>query len=335
LANTVTSWTESFETKVIEGGGTETTVYYYANNELVAKKNPNTSIYYVHNDHLGSSSIITNSGGSLVESTRYDPHGRVLSGGTQSKFGYTGQEKDQESGFNYYDSRYYGSDFRRFAQPDSLIPNVYNPQDLNRYSYANNNPLKYTDPTGHVGEILAYNSSLNEYYKKPSAKTYNNVLNTAQNIQKNHYQPEKDQGVAKDVAKPVYNTLLGNDVKTLKNQNSTLTQKSWAVVGIVGNVYLPAKIGKVAKAGEIVDFGKVVKAEDEIKNGIKAGEFQFSKNHPGRVDEFHGISIDGTPEGIFRRDVDGNRLYGHTVWKDGEIVYQRDQFEREIINLHR
>jgi len=40
LANTVTSWTPSYETMAIVGGSTETTVYYYANGELVARKNP-------------------------------------------------------------------------------------------------------------------------------------------------------------------------------------------------------------------------------------------------------------------------------------------------------
>jgi len=37
----------------------------------------------------------------------------------------------------------------RFIQPDSIVPDSANPQDLNRYSYVRNNPLKYTDPTGH------------------------------------------------------------------------------------------------------------------------------------------------------------------------------------------
>ena len=128
--------------------------------------------------------MVTNSGGSLVEATSYDPWGKVLSGGTSLKYQYTGQEKDSETGLNYYGSRYYGSAIQHFVQPDSIIPNVYNPQQLNRYAYANNNPLKYVDPTGHVGEILKYNAALTQYYKKPSAITYNNVLNTASSIQK-------------------------------------------------------------------------------------------------------------------------------------------------------
>ncbi len=134
----------------------ETTVYYYANKELVAKKDNSGNKTYFHNDHLGSTSVVTNQAGSVVETTTYDPWGEIISGSTASKFLYTGQEHDGETGLHYYNARYYNPDIRRFTQPDSLIQEVHNPQNLNRYSYVWNNPLKYTDPTGNcVGKILA------------------------------------------------------------------------------------------------------------------------------------------------------------------------------------
>ncbi|MFC1976252.1 RHS repeat-associated core domain-containing protein [Chloroflexota bacterium] len=51
--------------------------------------------------------------------------------------------------------RYYGHYLNRFVGADTIIPNPGNPQDFNRYSYTRNNPLIYTDPTGHVNEMGA------------------------------------------------------------------------------------------------------------------------------------------------------------------------------------
>lgn len=49
----------------------------------------------------------------------------------------------------YYNARYYDPRLGRFLSADSVVPSSDDPQSLNRYSYARNNPLLYTDPTGH------------------------------------------------------------------------------------------------------------------------------------------------------------------------------------------
>ena len=49
----------------------------------------------------------------------------------------------------FYNARYYDPYLNRFISPDTIIPDPQNPQDLNRYSYTRNNPVRYTDPTGH------------------------------------------------------------------------------------------------------------------------------------------------------------------------------------------
>jgi RHS repeat-associated protein len=81
----------------------------------------------------------------------YLPFGgtRWESGATPTDFQFTGQR--QEAGFGLYDyhARYYDPLLGRFVSADAVVPGVGNPQALNRYSYVNNNPLKYIDPTGH------------------------------------------------------------------------------------------------------------------------------------------------------------------------------------------
>jgi len=88
-------------------------------------------------------SIVTNSSGNLTEETTYEPFGRVISGGSD-RYDYTGKETDTGTGLEYYGARYYDPTYGQFTQPDSIIPDVYNPQALNRYSYVMNNPYKYT-----------------------------------------------------------------------------------------------------------------------------------------------------------------------------------------------
>ncbi len=151
LQKTTFSPNDGYETvKFASNSATQNTSYYFANDQLIAKKNPDGTKNYYHNDHLGSTSIMTSQTGTLVEETKYDPWGEVKTGGTKSKFLFTGQEKDLETNLNYYNARYYDSHIRRFTQPDDIIQNVYDPQSLNRYSYVLNNPLRYTDPSGKV-----------------------------------------------------------------------------------------------------------------------------------------------------------------------------------------
>jgi RHS repeat-associated protein len=65
---------------------------------------------------------------------------------------YTGQQRfGAKSGIYNYVSRFYSADMGRFPQPDSMLPNVFEPQALSRYTYVQNNPANYTDPTGHFG----------------------------------------------------------------------------------------------------------------------------------------------------------------------------------------
>ncbi len=62
---------------------------------------------------------------------------------------YTGQQIDEDTGLYFYQSRYYDPQLGRFIQADTIIPSADTSQSLNRYSYVKNNPLKFTDPSGH------------------------------------------------------------------------------------------------------------------------------------------------------------------------------------------
>ncbi|WNY24070.1 hypothetical protein MmiHf6_13950 [Methanimicrococcus hongohii] len=135
----------------------EETVYYFANGNRVAKNSTEGTFWYL-DDHLGSTNVMIDSEGELVERTLYYPFGSHREGG-EEKYSFTGKEFDSEIGLYYYGARYYNPKTFVFTQADTLIPDYYNPQSLNRYSYCYNNPLIYEDPDGH-SPIFAIWSSI-------------------------------------------------------------------------------------------------------------------------------------------------------------------------------
>ena len=62
---------------------------------------------------------------------------------------FTGQREITGLGIYHYGARFYSPKLGRFLSEDTIVPGYTNPQSLNRYSYVTNNPLRYTDPTGH------------------------------------------------------------------------------------------------------------------------------------------------------------------------------------------
>jgi len=113
-----------------------------------------TTLYY-HGDHIGSSSVITDADGRPQQRLAYMPYGatQANSGTLDVRHKYTGQELDAEIGLYFYNARYYDPVLGRFTQADTIVPNPANPQTLNRYSYALNNPMRYTDPTGYEATL--------------------------------------------------------------------------------------------------------------------------------------------------------------------------------------
>jgi RHS repeat-associated protein len=121
-------------------------------------------IRYYHQDHLGSSSVMTDADGALVEEIAFHPFGtprhehrpRQI----EENYQFTQKERDSESGLHYFEARYLGSRLSRFITPDprfaspdlfsseELNSYVSTPQKINLYAYGLNNPVKYRDPTG-------------------------------------------------------------------------------------------------------------------------------------------------------------------------------------------
>jgi len=134
----------------------KTTKYVFAGSLRLAAKDSTGALRFYHTDHLGSSNVITDGAGALVELTEYTPYGSVsthqptpLAPGPSPQPGFTGQRQDSGTGLILFPARAYDPQLGRFIQADPFVQNPADPQTLNRYSYVRNNPVNFVDPSGY------------------------------------------------------------------------------------------------------------------------------------------------------------------------------------------
>jgi RHS repeat-associated protein len=106
-------------------------------------------------DHLGSTSMVANASGTVVNEVRYSAFGETRyqyiapNETLRTDYLYTGQRQEAEIGLYYYVARWYDPAIGRFTQADSVVPNPTMSISFDRYGYASNNPINYLDPSGH------------------------------------------------------------------------------------------------------------------------------------------------------------------------------------------
>ncbi len=113
------------------------------------------AVQYHLGDHLGSSGVVVDGQGGFINREEFTPYGESSFGGYgRKRFRFTGKERDEESGLNYHEARYYTPCLTRWINVDPLIFSVKFQSDKNptllRNCYAGmgNNPIMFNDPTG-------------------------------------------------------------------------------------------------------------------------------------------------------------------------------------------
>ena len=113
---------------VSDAAGTKETRYFYEGNQVAYEADASGNLT-AHNVY----------GTTLISQT----------GEADNSIRYAGYQYDLETGLYYVNARYYNSTTGRFITEDTYIGKYYDPLSLNRYTYCHNNPLRYTDPSGH------------------------------------------------------------------------------------------------------------------------------------------------------------------------------------------
>lgn len=144
--------------------------HIYLGDIKLATVNNTSTPYYVISDHLSSNNLVTDNSGNVIETSDYEPYGKIsysnVVQNTDNQYRFTGQELDTENNLQYYEARYLGNDVARFYSVDPAILVLHdgqklkeitqqgleqllsNPQILNSYSYSLNNPVIFVDQDG-------------------------------------------------------------------------------------------------------------------------------------------------------------------------------------------
>jgi RHS repeat-associated protein len=223
--------TNYYPTRYYNVSGATTTKHIFDNKgtllATIVKGNGTTTINYIHTDHLGGSNVVTNAGGAKIETTDYYLLGELRFDSKTGSFSeqrkYTGQEFDADTNLNYMNARYQDGRIGRFLSQDQLhlaigtldpqkqIQFLTDPQQLNSYSYARNNSIKYNDPTGNciwdgcAGEIALATVLIAEFGEP--------AILAAATFYFSH-------------------TSTNQAIQTFHNPNSKLEDKFWALYGI-------------------------------------------------------------------------------------------------------
>jgi len=125
-----------------------------------------TGSYFYHSDHLGSSSLITDASGAIVQHLEYVPFGETFIDERRSQSSWTtpylfsGKERDEETGLLYFGARYQDSKYGIWYSVDPLAEKF---AGRSSYEYCLSNPVAYIDHDGRFSQKWMANLSRNWY----------------------------------------------------------------------------------------------------------------------------------------------------------------------------
>ncbi|RST26319.1 RHS repeat domain-containing protein [Chryseobacterium lacus] len=124
-------------------------------------------LYYLHTDHLGTATYVTNSNGDTSQFFLNLPFGEMMAeqqvqGEYENPYKFNAKELDEESGLYYYGARYYNPRLSVWYGVDPLAEDY---PSWSPYVYTFNNPIRYIDPTGMAPEHIDVTKNEDGTYK--------------------------------------------------------------------------------------------------------------------------------------------------------------------------
>jgi RHS repeat-associated protein len=138
------TWDQSTRLPLLLTDGATSYIYDPQGRPLEQISNGGTVSYY-HHDQLGSTRMLTSATGTVSATYSYDAYGNQTgaTGTATTPFGFAGEYKDADTGLIYLRARYYDPSTAQYLTKDALTAITGQP-----YSYANDDPVNNSDPSG-------------------------------------------------------------------------------------------------------------------------------------------------------------------------------------------
>ena len=150
---------------------------------LIGEEKQECGFKTYHFDYRGSTVAITDISGNITDTFKYDTYGKVTEhiGDSFVIFGYNGRDGvvTDKNGLIYMRARYYSPAMRRFVNADIIHDEISNAVTLNRYAYANGNPVSNTDPFGLAAEERGSSNAFNtiiDFFRNDTHSIYGEFL---------------------------------------------------------------------------------------------------------------------------------------------------------------
>ncbi len=136
-----------------DGAGGVGVVYTHGDDLISQQRIADGKTGFYHYDGLGSTRLVTANNGIEVNEYVYEAFGTEESSNESqvNSFRYTGEHFDQDLGGYYLRARYLSPSLGRFYSSDKFVGHPQLPATLHKYSYANNDPVLFVDPSGYFG----------------------------------------------------------------------------------------------------------------------------------------------------------------------------------------
>jgi hypothetical protein len=168
------------------------------------------------------------------------------------------------------------------VQPDTIIPSPYNPQSLNRYSYTYNNPIRYTDPTGHCpfcvaaiayAKVVALNVAVDTAIDYALAVVFNEKFDLGDSVKTNLVIDAVTAGIGGKIAKS------GKIAKAIGKYGDDISRTAGKLLGVhpgtLGSEIISEGMEKVAKEWTEDALREV--AQQSIQNSGKKPVFALGR----------------------------------------------------------